>query len=98
MPELLATVKRDDTERWPASKVELWHLAISNTRADGMLRAPALDVGNGAQVHVLEGEATFFAASHVLFLEAYAGACPSGAVVAVPRAYRSILQPGSPSY
>lgn len=93
LPEMLQTVRREDVERWPASKADLWHLALANTRAEGMLRAPALDVGNGAQVHVLEGDATFFAASHVLFIEAYAGVAPAGAVVAVPRRHTVVFHP-----
>jgi hypothetical protein len=93
LPEMLVTVKREDADKWSAPRDELWKIAVGNVRADGLLSAPALDVGNGAQVHVLEGDATFFAASHVLFLEAYAGTPPFGAVVAVPRRHVAVFHP-----
>jgi hypothetical protein len=91
LPEMLATVKRADAMKWPLSKAELWHLAQTNVRAEGLLAAPAVDVGDGASVHVLEGNRTFFAASHALFLEAYVGPAPRGAVVAVPRRHTMVF-------
>lgn len=91
-PEMLTTVRRDDAARWPLSRADLWHLALANVRAEGLLRAPALDVGDGAVVHVVEGDRTYFAASHVLFLEAYVGPpTPSGCVVAVPRRHTIVF-------
>lgn len=91
LPNMLATVGRSDAEKWPASKADLWHIGLANVRSEGKLEAPAVNVGDGAQVHVLEGNATYFAASHLLFLEAYAGAAPNGAIVAVPRRHTVVF-------
>jgi hypothetical protein len=87
LPDMLVSVKRSDAEKnWNVPRDDLWRIAVANMHAEGLLPAPALDVGDGAQVHVLEGDHTFFAASHVLFLEAYGAAhSPWGAIVAVPR-------------
>lgn len=91
LPQMLATVRRDDAEKWPVSKADLWHLGLRNVRNDGMLQAPSIDVGSGATVHVLEGDSTYFAATHLLFLEAYTGAAPEGALVAVPRRHTVVF-------
>lgn len=84
LPDLLMTVNEQDAASWPIARADLWNLALANLRADGLLEAPAFDI-EGARLHVLEGDRSFFAASHVLFLEDYVGPSPHGCVVAMPR-------------
>jgi hypothetical protein len=94
LPQTLVSVRREDATAWGVSKDELWRTAMANVHAEGLLPAPALETGNGAEVWVIDGETTFFAASHVLFLEAYgAAASPYGAIVAVPRRHLVLFHP-----
>lgn len=91
LPEMLTTCNREHVAKWPIAKADLWRLALAQVRAEGLLPAHALDVGGGASVHILEGDRTFFAASHVLFLEDYVGPASMGCVVAMPRRHTMVF-------
>jgi hypothetical protein len=97
LPQMLATVSAKDTASWPASRDELWYLALANTRGGHRLVQSTHDIGGGAAVHELDDNSDFFAASHLLFLESYVRPSPHGAIVAVPRRHTIVFSPITPA-
>ncbi len=93
MPRTLVSASSDDVSTWGVAREELYRIALGNVRAEGALEVSRIEIGS-AHVFVLEGDRTFFAASHLLFLEDYAEArSPHGAVVAVPRRHVVVFHP-----
>lgn len=87
-------VTEDKAGRWGVSRDELFRLALANTRADGLLAVGDVAVSGPTRVHILEGGATLFATTHVLFLEDYGAArTPFGALVAVPHRHSVVFHP-----
>jgi hypothetical protein len=94
-PTTVRTVTIEEMEGWPVSGDALFMLGRSNVRADGPLQAEEQDLG-GVRVTVLQGW-TFYAATHLAWIEEYVDIGAHGALVVAPN--RSLLaahaiQPG----
>jgi hypothetical protein len=93
MPSTVVTVRKEDRARWPVDDGALYRRALDNVRADGRLTISTNDIGDGASIQLI-GSQSFFAASHVLFLEDYLGGpMPYGALVAVPHRHCVLFHP-----
>ncbi len=103
LPESVISVRRSDRDTWEVDDEELYETALENVRREGLLVSNKIEVGDAASVYVLEGGATFFAASHALFLEDYlmneSMVSPAGfqgefgAVIAIPHRHVVIYHP-----
>jgi hypothetical protein len=103
LPDSVISVRKPDRDTWDVSDEELYETALENVRREGLLVANKIPVGDSASVYVLEGGATFFAASHALFLEDYlmneSMVSPAGfqgefgAVIAIPQRHVVIYHP-----
>ncbi|WP_106402693.1 hypothetical protein [Actinocorallia populi] len=84
-PTTVRTLTRAEVARWRVPDGELFALGRANVHADGLLQReerPARSPGEPA-VTVLH-DWTFYAATHVLWLEEYLRLGPLGALVALP--------------
>ncbi|MCW2902398.1 MAG: hypothetical protein JWO67_4663 [Streptosporangiaceae bacterium] len=95
-PTTVRTVTIEERAGWPVSGDALFMLGRSNVRADGRLQAEEHELG-AARVTVLQGW-TFYAATHLAWLEEYLCIGPYGALVVAPN--RSLIvaypiQPGA---
>jgi hypothetical protein len=86
-PTTVRTVTIDEMEDWPVSGDALFMLGRSNVRADGSLQVEEQDLGV-VRVAVLQGW-TFYAATHMAWLEEYLDIGPYGALVVAPN--RSLI-------
>lgn len=86
-PTTVRTVTIDEMNGWPVSGDALFMLGRANVRGDGLLQVDEQDM-NGVRVSVLHGW-TFYAATHLAWLELYADMGPYGALVVVPN--RSLI-------
>ncbi|MDB4944411.1 MAG: hypothetical protein JWP97_3945 [Labilithrix sp.] len=95
LPETVISVRLEDRERWGVSDDELYEVALANVRAEGLLETRTIDLEDDTSLHVLEGGATFFAASHALFLDEYLKGAqgPHGAILALPQRHAVIYHP-----
>jgi hypothetical protein len=87
-PTTVRTVTIDEMEDWPVSGDALFVLGRSNVRADGPLQVEDQELGDKVQVTVLHGW-TFYAATHLAWLEEYLQVGAYGALVVVPN--RSLI-------
>src|SRR5687768_14017991 len=69
-PEHVVFVNQDEPAAWGQTVDELFAIADRNTRAEPALEPHAIEVPDGPTITALLGE-SYFAASHVLFLERY---------------------------
>jgi hypothetical protein len=86
-PTTVRTVTIDEMDGWPVSGDALFMLGRSNVRSDGLLQAEEQDLGL-VRVTVLQGW-TFYAATHMAWLEEYLDIGPYGALVVAPN--RSLI-------
>jgi hypothetical protein len=82
-PTTVRTVTVDEMEEWPVSGDALFLLGRANVRSDGTLQADEQHLGRNVRVTVLHGW-TFYAATHLAWLDEYVDIGPYGALVVVP--------------
>ncbi|HSO36168.1 MAG TPA: hypothetical protein VLT33_26755 [Labilithrix sp.] len=87
LPETVISVRLEDREQWDVTDDDLYDIALANVRAEGLLPATEVDLGDRAALRLLEGGSTFFAATHALFIEDYVQGDlgPYGVVLAIPQ-------------
>ncbi|MCD0453382.1 hypothetical protein LO762_30000 [Actinocorallia sp. API 0066] len=81
-PTTVRTVTREEMAAWPAPMNELFALGRDGVHSDGPLQRELHEV-DGMPVHLLHGW-TFYAATHLAWLEQYLELGTRGALVAVP--------------
>ncbi|MCP9947894.1 hypothetical protein [Actinomadura madurae] len=86
-PTTVRTVTTEEMNGWPVSGDALFMLGRANVRADGPLQLDEQDLG-GVRVSVLHGW-TFYAVTHLAWLEEYLPIGPYGALVIAPN--RSLI-------
>ncbi|MFC9976410.1 hypothetical protein ACFVH6_36495 [Spirillospora sp. NPDC127200] len=86
-PTTVRTVTLEEMDRWPVSGDALFMLGRANVRGDGVLDHDEQDLG-GVRVSVLSGW-TFYAVTHLTWLEEYLPIGPYGALVIAPN--RSLI-------
>ncbi|MBW8483307.1 hypothetical protein [Actinomadura parmotrematis] len=86
-PTTVRTVTTEEMHGWPVSGDALFMLGRSNVRADGPLEHEEQDL-DGVRVSVLHGW-TFYAVTHLAWLEQYLTIGPYGALVIAPN--RSLI-------
>jgi hypothetical protein len=79
-PTTVRTVVTDDAITWPVTTDELFAVARDGVRADGPLECDVID---DTGIRVLEGS-TFYAATHLVWLESYLDPGPYGALAVAP--------------
>lgn len=82
-PTTVRTVTIDEMEEWPVSGDALFVLGRSNVRSDGPLQVEEQHLGDNVRAIVLHGW-TFYAATHLAWLDEYIDMGPYGALVVVP--------------
>jgi hypothetical protein len=91
-PEHVVFVNQKEPGEWGRTADELYELALRNTRSEPALEPHEVDVPDGPKIVALLGE-SYFAASHVLFLERYAAPGEHGHVIAVPDRHAVVALP-----
>ncbi|MFD0690449.1 hypothetical protein [Actinomadura fibrosa] len=86
-PTTVRTVTNEEMDGWPVSGDALFMLGRANVRGDGPLQLDEQDLG-GVRVSVLHGW-TFYAVTHLAWLEEYLPIGPYGALVIAPN--RSLI-------
>ena len=86
-PTSVRTVSTEEMNGWPVSGDALFMLGRANVRGDGPLQVDDQDLG-GVRVSVLHGW-TFYAVTHLAWLEEYLPIGPYGALVIAPN--RSLI-------
>ncbi|MFC6885525.1 MULTISPECIES: hypothetical protein [Actinomadura] len=86
-PTTVRTVTNEEMDGWPVSGDALFMLGRANVRADGPLQLDEQDL-SGVRVSVLHGW-TFYAVTHLAWLEEYLPLGPHGALVVAPN--RSLI-------
>lgn len=94
-PTTVRTVTRDEMADWPVSGDALFDLGRANVRSDGPLQCEEQDA-DGVRLSVLGGW-TFYAATHLAWLDDYVGIGPQGALVVAPSRSLLIAYPLDPS-
>lgn len=85
LPTTVRTISRSEAQKWPIESAELFEIGRRNLRAPGLLEHTAVVVQGGVEVYLYSGD-PYYAASHVLFLDAYLpDDLPHGALVGIPR-------------
>ena len=79
-PTTVRTVVTDDAATWPVTTDELFAVGRDGVRADGPLECDVID---DTGIRVLEGS-TFYAATHLVWLESYLDPGPYGAFAVAP--------------
>lgn len=79
-PTTVRTVVDDDIVGWPVTEDELFAVARAGVRADGPLDCDVID---DTGIRVLEGT-TFYAATHLAWLDSYLDPGPYGALAVAP--------------
>jgi hypothetical protein len=82
-PTTVRTITVEEMDEWPVSRDALFVLGRANVRSDGALQVEEQELGKGVRVMVLHGW-TFYAATHLAWLDEYLDIGPYGALVAVP--------------
>jgi hypothetical protein len=91
-PEHVVYVNPRDLARWQRSADELLALATEATRSEPALERHAVEVSGGPTITGLFGP-SYFAASHVLFVDRYVAASGHGHLVAVPDRHACLVLP-----
>jgi hypothetical protein len=79
-PTTVRTIVTDDAGTWPVTADELFAVGRDGVRADGPLDCDVID---DTGIRVLEGS-TFYAATHLVWLESYLDPGPHGALTVAP--------------
>ncbi|MFB9833677.1 hypothetical protein [Actinoallomurus acaciae] len=79
-PTTVRTVVTDDVVGWPVTADELFAVGRDGVRADGPLECDVID---DTGIRVLEGS-TFYAATHLVWLESYLDPGPYGVLAVAP--------------
>lgn len=82
-PEHVVFVNPTELAAWSVSADEVIEIGLDNTRAEPALEREDVEIDGGASVSVLFGD-SYFAASHLLFLDRYLKIGEPGVLVAVP--------------
>lgn len=93
-PTTVRTVTVEEMDGWPVSGDALFMLGRANVRADGPLQVDDQDLG-GVRVAVLHGW-SFYAATHLAWLEEYLEIGPYGALVVAPNRSLIVAHPIQP--
>jgi hypothetical protein len=83
MPEHVVFVKPTELAEWNQSADELFERALANTEAEEALEQRDLELEDSPAIAMLVG-GSYFAASHVLFLERYVPHHPNGVLLGLP--------------
>ncbi|MDL4777108.1 MULTISPECIES: hypothetical protein [Thermomonosporaceae] len=94
-PTTVRTVTNEEMDGWPVSGDALFMLGRANVRADGPLQSDDQDL-SGVRVSVLHGW-TFYAVTHLAWLEEYLSIGPHGALVVAPNRSLIIAHPLRPA-
>ena len=94
-PTTVRTVTTEEMHGWPVSGDALFMLGRANVRADGQLQIDDDEIGD-VRVAVLHGW-TFYAATHLAWLEEYLPIGPYGALVVAPNRSQIIAHPLRPA-
>ncbi|GAB3652930.1 hypothetical protein GCM10027589_10730 [Actinocorallia lasiicapitis] len=94
-PTTVRTVTQEELAGWPVSGDALFALGRANVRADGPLTCEDADEGSSVPLTVLHGW-TFYAATHVAWLDEYLTIGPQGALVVAPSRSLILAFPLSP--
>lgn len=91
LAETVRSVSRDEVKGWSTPDDELFEIGLANVKSEGPLTAERVPLEKGGHIDLLGGD-TFFAASHLLFLENYLppGAV-RGALAAVPHRHAVLM-------
>jgi hypothetical protein len=79
-PTTVRTIVTDDTGTWPVTAEQLFAVGRAGVRSDGPLDCDVID---DTGIRVLEGS-TFYAATHLVWLETYLDPGPHGALAVAP--------------
>lgn len=91
LEQTVRSVGRDDVSGWKKPDDELFEIGLANVKADGPLSAERVALEKGGHIDLL-GSDSFFAASHVLFLENYLPpGNRHGALAAVPHRHAVLM-------
>jgi serine/threonine protein kinase len=90
-PTTVRTVTLAEAEGWPVAQDRLFELGRANVRGDGPLQCEEQEVGD-VRLSVLHGW-TFYAATHVIWLNEYMDLGPYGALVVMPSRSMIIAYP-----
>ncbi|HEX2313028.1 MAG TPA: hypothetical protein VHJ17_04800 [Thermomonospora sp.] len=93
-PTTVRTVTVEEMDGWPVSGDALFMLGRANVRADGPLQVEDSELG-GVPVAVLHGW-SFYAATHLAWLEEYVDIGPYGALVVAPSRSLIVAHPIRP--
>jgi hypothetical protein len=93
-PTTVRTVTTEEMAGWPVSGDALFMLGRANVRADGPLQMDEQDLG-GVRMAVLHGW-TFYAVTHLAWLEEYLPIGPYGALVIAPNRSLIVAHPIQP--
>jgi hypothetical protein len=91
-PEHVVFVQARELEAWSTSEDELFALATANTRGEGALERQDIDIPDGPTITILMG-GSYFAASHVLFLDRYMAPAKHGYLVGLPDRHALAVMP-----
>ncbi|MEO7091623.1 MAG: hypothetical protein ABI175_00140, partial [Polyangiales bacterium] len=83
LPEHVVFVKPTELAEWKQTADELFERAFANTEAEEPLEQHDIELENAPPIAMLVG-ASYFAASHVLFLERYVPHHPNGVLIGLP--------------
>lgn len=91
-PEHVVFVHPRELAAWERTADELFAIARANTEAEAPLARQDIELPDGVVLTALLGE-SYFAASHVLFLERYFAVPPDGALVGIPDRHAVVVLP-----
>jgi hypothetical protein len=91
-PEQVIFLKPEDAKKWDRSLDDVFAIARRNTEAEPALQRDEMEISSGLAITALMGE-SYFAASHVLFLERYFEKPAHGYLVAVPDRHALFVLP-----
>lgn len=91
LEQTVRSVARDDVAGWNTPDEELFEIGLANVKAEGPLSSQRIPLEKGGHIDLL-GSDSFFAASHVLFLENYLPpGNRHGALAAVPHRHAVLM-------
>ncbi len=83
LPEHVVFVKPTELDEWEQSADDLFERALANTEAEEPLEQHDIELEDAPSIAMLVG-GSYFAASHVLFLERYVPHHPNGVLIGLP--------------
>jgi len=92
LPESVATVHPDHVANWGVPLHDLFQLGLRNVRAEGLLEAQRLDLGEGGWLNHYEDGANYFGSAHAMLLHDYFEPLPElGVLVSVPTRHGMVV-------